>query len=1072
MDGTEVGKGGGELERKELERKTHELNERLKELNCLYEISDIMELQRLSPKDALTGIVNILPPAFQFPEFASSRIHVNGDIFKSQNFREGPYVLTYALCTEETKVGKIEVFYSDKVKFEGHDPFLKEERKLMKVIAERLCKFVEKFRSDDELNRYQKQLKEIMAGTKTEFHHAAHKPTPVPKTDWQVIIDMLIKTDPGTLLRVSRKMMYHLSRKTSVSFDSLVGSLCPINGPKADEEWCGINMPNPRSDIKELEKFQEGVFEIAQQNLSSQEIMELLVLWLRQNNAKTLLQTAEKMGSTLKEVKDALNHFWKIPEAERILSPENDVSIRTNLIRRFFTEKLEYINVAKRFIMVEDFVEILDKTIGPTQGVGKLGGKASGIILAQKVLRKEIEADPDLSGISFANTKYVSSDTMREFIHYNALDEVSEIKYMEPNEIRQEQPFLEQVFKNAAFPVETIAELRDVLREFNSKPIIVRSSSHLEDSFGAAFSGKYKSLFLPNIGTEQERLNALMDAIAEVWASTFGPNAIEYRRERGMLDLMEDMGVLIQEVVGTRVGPYYFPAFAGVGFSNNEFRWSHRIRREDGILRLVVGLGTRAVDRVSDDYPMLLSPHRPELRVNTLVDEAVLYSQRRMDVINLETLRIETVDVADVFAMHGKDYPLLTKIASVHKDGQLIPPSGMMLDAENDELVVTFNGVIERTQFVKQIRKVLEVLKERLGVPVDVEFAHDGKSLHILQCRPQSQASGVERIPVPKDIPMPRQIFSARRYVTTGSLNNIDWIVYVNPMGYESLEKREDMIAVAHAVGDLNQRLPKRRFILMGPGRWGSRGDIKLGVPVQYRDLNNTALLIEVARRKGGYVPELSFGTHFFQDLVEAGIQYLPLYPDELGIVFNEQLLEISENHLSEFCTGCEKIADVVKLVRVADISEGGTLSIIMDGDAGEALAFTVPPNHSAWRMGKAKEIADALDPQLYGVVALYVVGSSKEYTAGLGSDIDLIVHHRGTEDQKEDLLAWLKGWSVKLAAENYVRTGYKCDGLLDVHVVTDKDIQEKGSWATHIDSVYGKAKELQLPRHRKDEYE
>jgi pyruvate,water dikinase len=294
--------------------------------------------------------------------------------------------------------------------------------------------------------------------------------------------------------------------------------------------------------------------------------------------------------------------------------------------------------------------------------------------------------------------------------------------------------------------------------------------------------------------------------------------------------------------------------------------------------------------------------------------------------------------------------------------------------------------------------------------------------------------------------------------------------VYVNATGYESLEKREDMVAVAQIVGDLNQRLPKRRFILMGPGRWGSRGDIKLGVPVQYRDLNNTALLIEIARRKGGYVPELSFGTHFFQDLVEAGIQYLPLYPDEPDIVFNEQLLETSANRLSEFICGCEKLERVVKLVRVADISEGGTLSLIMDGDAGEALAFTVPPNHSAWRLDKAKEIAAALDPHLYGVAALYVVGSANERTAAQDSDIDLIIHHKGTDDQREDLLAWLKGWSAKLAAENYIRTGYKCDGLLDVHIVTDKDIDLKGPWATQIDSVYGKARELQLPRLRQIE--
>ena len=130
-----------------------------------------------------------------------------------------------------------------------------------------------------------------------------------------------------------------------------------------------------------------------------------------------------------------------------------------------------------------------------------------------------------------------------------------------------------------------------VLDDFKDQPLIVRSSSLLEDRMGSSFSGKYKSLFLANQGGKRERLEALTDAIAEVYASTFGPDPIGYRAERGLLDFAEEMGIMIQEVVGTRVGDYFMPAFAGVAFSRNEFRWSPRIRREDGLLRLVPGLG-------------------------------------------------------------------------------------------------------------------------------------------------------------------------------------------------------------------------------------------------------------------------------------------------------------------------------------------------------------------------------------------------------------------------------------------------------------------------------------------------
>ena len=136
----------------------------------------------------------------------------------------------------------------------------------------------------------------------------------------------------------------------------------------------------------------------------------------------------------------------------------------------------------------------------------------------------------------------------------------------------------------------------------------------------------------------------LMDAIAEVYASTFGPDPIEYRREQGLLDYHEEMGILIQAVVGQKVGNYFFPAFAGVALSNNEFRWSNRINPEDGLVRIVPGLGTRAVDRVSDDYPILMAPGEPNLRVNVTLDEIIRYSPKYIDVINLKTSTLRLIE--------------------------------------------------------------------------------------------------------------------------------------------------------------------------------------------------------------------------------------------------------------------------------------------------------------------------------------------------------------------------------------------------------------------------------------------
>ncbi|RLF56623.1 MAG: pyruvate, phosphate dikinase, partial [Thermoplasmata archaeon] len=366
-------------------------------------------------------------------------------------------------------------------------------------------------------------------------------------------------------------------------------------------------------------------------------------------------------------------------------------------------------------------------------------------------------------------------------------------------------------------------------------------------------------------------------------------------------------------------------------------------------------------------------------------------------------------------------------------------------------------------RFLEKMKRILYILEAKIGTPVDVEFASDGEHLYFLQCRPQSQGRGITRKQIPKNININRKIFSANKYVTTSQLENIEYLVYVVPEEYSALKSREEMQKVASIVNKLNQKLPKRKFILMGPGRWGSRGDVKLGVPVNYGNINNTALLVEIAKTKGEYTPELSFGTHFFQDLVEADIKYLPLYPDDAKTIFNESILLNTKNYLEKILPKNKNYQNVIKLIKSSDLLEGGTLSIIMDGDANEALAFLSPPDHWNWRLQKVEELAEEIDPELYGIETLYLIGSTKSGTAGPSSDIDLIVHFKGTKDQKEQLIEWFEEQSKKLGKENQKRTGVQIDDLLDVHFITDEDIQKNTSWATHITSPYMNVRKIML---------
>jgi predicted nucleotidyltransferase len=668
------------------------------------------------------------------------------------------------------------------------------------------------------------------------------------------------------------------------------------------------------------------------------------------------------------------------------------------------------------------------------------------------------------------------------FIEYNDLDQVLQQKYREISQVRQEFPNIIQLFKNSRFPPEVVKGVSMILDEVGDTPLIVRSSSLLEDRMGSAFSGKYRSLFLANRGSKRERMSATLDAMTEVYASVFGPDPIAYRRERGLIDFHEEMAILIQEVVGTRLGDYFLPAVAGVAFSNNEFRWSPRIKRSDGLIRLVPGLGTRAVDRVGDDYPILSVPGQPGLKVNTTIDEVIRYSPRSVDVINLETNTFETHDIDELLRAYGSDYPAFEQVFSVLKDDVLHKPMRLLFDSERDELVADLGGLINSTPFVQHVGNILKVLEETLGTPVDIEFAHDGTDFYLLQCRPQSFADEDAPAPIPKDVAVEDTLFAAHRFVSNGYVPDITHVVYVDPEGYAQLSDRADLLAVGEAVGKLNKLLPRRQFILLGPGRWGSRGDIKLGVSVTYSDINNTAMLIEVARKTGDYLPDLSFGTHFFQDLVESEIRYLPLYPDDDGFL-NVRLLHASPNLLAAMIPEYDRLSNVIRVIDVPSTSGGRVLRVLMNSELDEAVAvFTEagerddearqasigqPEERSEsywrWRMQMAEKIAAEIDPERFAVSAVYIIGSTKNASAGPSSDIDLLIHFRGDDHQRHDLETWLEGWSLCLGEINYLRTGYVNPDLLDVHIITDEDLERKTSFAAKIGAVTDAALELSV---------
>lgn len=495
------------------------------------------------------------------------------------------------------------------------------------------------------------------------------------------------------------------------------------------------------------------------------------------------------------------------------------------------------------------------------------------------------------------------------------------------------------------FPEEIADHLRTILHEVGRTPLIVRSSSLLEDSVGTSFAGKYASFFCPNQGTPKENLRDLTSAIRRVYASVYNPDALLYRRRMGLLDYDERMAILLQEVQGQTYRHYFFPDLAGVAFSRSPIVWNPRLRREEGFVRLVLGLGTRAVERTADDYPRLVTLSHPLLRPEVLPPAIRYYSQHFVDLIDLQSNRLVTLPVRQVLAL---DYPSLRWVASTDQGDTLLPLFSLGPQVSPDNLVLTFDNLLERSDFVSLLKSVLSTLAQQYQTPVDVEFAitltADANlprvTLHLLQCRPQSNPRGEMIRAIPTDVPVGDQFFLATRMVPQGQVSQIEYIIYVDPVVYSQMADPAGRTEVARIVGRLNKALEGRPFILMGPGRWGS-ANIALGVPVTYADIYNARALVELAVRQQGITPEPSYGTHFFQDLVETQIYPLALYPDEPGEFLNWSFLKEARNSLATLLPQDAGYAECVKVIHVPAERAGQRAEIVMDGE--RALAYFVP---------------------------------------------------------------------------------------------------------------------------------
>lgn len=636
-------------------------------------------------------------------------------------------------------------------------------------------------------------------------------------------------------------------------------------------------------------------------------------------DAARLITHIQKKGyeSTIRNL-----DYWDrifLKAADLIQTPEeiDDIElIHTQLCKSLITRDDRILVMVRKFLKLHDFLFIKDRLIGS----GFIGGKTVGMMLARKILENDSNNEIN-SRMEPHDSFFIGSDVYYTYIVQNGwwrlfIEHKTDEKYFSSAEELYEKML------HGTFPDTIKEKFQQIIEYYGQSPIIVRSSSLLEDGFGNAFAGKYESYFLVNQGAPEERFEQFLNAVQKIYASTMDVDAISYRHQRGLHKLDEQMALLVQRVSGSYNGNYFFPDMAGVGFSYNTFVWKKTMDPRAGMLRIVLGLGTRAVNRTDGDYPRIVALDDPLVKPYGGINDARNFSQHKIDLLNITDNTIETQyisDLADHITLNNIE---LMAERDTEAESQM-HDHGMR---NKQSWIINFDNLLAQTDFSENMKHILSTLESAYDYPVDIEFTinfgSDGNyRINLLQCRPQQTKMQGKPVSIPKNIPENRILFSSEGNFLGGNISQpISRIIYVDPYGYSALSQTQKY-DIARLIGKLNRQCSDRESnptMLMGPGRWGTTTP-SLGVPVRFSEINNIAVLVEIALMRDDFIPELSFGTHFFQDLVETDIFYVALFPENENVIYNTDWFKSRENGLAAMTEDGNKYQDVVKVYDAID---------------------------------------------------------------------------------------------------------------------------------------------------------
>jgi hypothetical protein len=399
-------------------------------------------------------------------------------------------------------------------------------------------------------------------------------------------------------------------------------------------------------------------------------------------------------------------------------------------------------------------------------------------------------------------------------------------------------------------------------------------------------------------------------------------SALDYRSRRGLQARDEQMALLVQRVSGSYYGDYYMPCAAGVGYSYSPYRFLESLDPAAGMLRLVMGLGTSAVDRTEGSYPRLVSLDRPKVTSARDSAEKRQYSQQKLEVINRSAGKLEQIVLEDIKPF----LPYHLRSLLLEHDFET---ERAFRERGRDRTFefISCQGIVEKEIIMQQMRDILHTIQEAYQYPVDTEFTinlseNGDYVINILQCRPLQVFRDAEETQMPENVESESVLFECR-HSTMGLSRKlrVDTVVYVDPVKYYQMPYR-DKYRVAQAVSSVNGAMRGRGkvMLLLAPGRIGTSSP-ELGVPTAFYDISEFAAICEIADSKAGYNPELSYGSHFFQDLVESGILYNAIFENEKTLAFHPERLASCRDAFGELVKEGDGLEEIV---RVWDVSESG----------------------------------------------------------------------------------------------------------------------------------------------------